>query len=141
MADIELALLIDRLMRKIHFSLQPRASKIDRENIGPGGGIILLTLADMQFCGMQELTDRVARDKSQMSRTIRSLEAKGLVQRQASKDDARVNLVSVTTRGNKVVEELRQALAETINDVLQPMTTQEKQQLKILMKRAVQHID
>ncbi|MCR9134497.1 MAG: MarR family transcriptional regulator [Alphaproteobacteria bacterium] len=137
MADIELALLIDRLMRRIHFGLQEKASRFDRENIGPGGGIILLNLADMECCGIQELTNRVARDKSQMTRTIRSLEAKGLVERRLSRDDARVSLVSVTTKGDRVVEELRQALAETINDILNPMSAQEKQDLKNLVKRAV----
>lgn len=137
MADIELALLIDRLMRRIHFGLQERASHFDRENVGPGGGIILLTLADMECCGMQEIANRVARDKSQMTRTIRSLESKGLVERQPSQDDARVSLVSVTGKGDQVVEELRQALAETINETLQPITEEEQRQIKNLLRRAV----
>ena len=137
MADIELALLIDRLMRKIHFGLQEKASEFDRENVGPGGGIILLTLAEMDGCKMQELTTRVARDKSQMTRMIQSLETKGLVKRHPSQDDARVSLVSITNKGHGVVEELGQALAETITDILQPINGQEKSHLKDLLRRAV----
>jgi len=79
MSDTELALLIDRFMRRIHGALQTKSSGFDRNNIGPGGGIILLTLSDMGCTGLSELTSRVARDKSQMTRSIRSLEAKGLL--------------------------------------------------------------
>ena len=86
---------------------------------------------------MQEIANRVARDKSQMTRTIRSLESKGLVERQPSQDDARVSLVSVTGKGDQVVEELRQALAETINETLQPITEEEQRQIKNLLRRAV----
>ena len=80
MQNIDLALLVDHFMRKIHSGLQERAPGFDREAVGPGGGIVLMTLADSGRVSLNELTKRVARDKSQMTRMIRSLEAKGLVQ-------------------------------------------------------------
>ena len=135
MADAELALLIDRFMRRIHFALQSRAGGFDRLNVGPGGGIVLLTLADLGCSEMHGLARRVARDKSQMTRTIRQLESKGLVERQPSSCDARVSLVSLTESGEAVVEDLRRVLAETIGEILKPITAQERQALKSLMKR------
>jgi len=137
MQNTELALLIDRFMRRIHFGLQSRAEGFDRKNVGPGGGIVLLTLADMGCPGLHELTKQVARDKSQMTRTIRSLEAKGLVERKASPCDARVSLVSLTDDGETVVEELRRAVAETINEILKPISITEEEVLRTLLQNVL----
>lgn len=137
MQNTELALLIDRFMRKIHFGLQSKAHAFDRERVGPGGGIVLLTLADMGCPGLNELTRRVARDKSQMTRTIRSLESKGLVARIPSSEDARVSLVHLTDEGERVVGELRQAVAETIGEILAPISKQDEEVLRRLLERAL----
>ncbi|WP_420012422.1 MarR family winged helix-turn-helix transcriptional regulator [Tateyamaria sp.] len=137
MQDAELALLIDRFMRHIHFGLQSKAHSFDTENVGPGGGIVLLTLSDMGCPSLHELTKQVARDKSQMTRTIRSLESKGLVERQASPLDARVTLVSLTTAGDRVVDELKHVVAETISEILTPISKAEERVLRDLLERAL----
>ena len=137
MKDTELALLMDRFMRRIHFGLQAKADQFDTARVGPGGGIVLLTLSDMGTARMQDLTRQVARDKSQMTRTIRSLEAKGLVERIASADDARVSLVRLTPPGEEVVETLKQTVAETINDILAPLSDEEDAMLRTVLQRAL----
>ena len=137
MPDTELALLIDRFMRRIHYGLQSKAPGFDKESVGPGGGIILLTIADMGCPEMNELTKRVARDKSQMTRTIRSLENKRLVERQVSPSDARVSLISLTSAGETVVGQLRTAVAETINEILDPISQEDKENLKRLLQRSL----
>ena len=86
---------------------------------------------------LHELTKRVARDKSQMTRTIRSLEAKGLVERHGSPNDARVTLVSLTPTGEDVVSQLQEAVAETIDEILFPISKAEKSQLKGLLQSAL----
>lgn len=135
MSDPELALLIDRLMRRIHFGLQERASEFDRKAVGPGGGIVLMTLAEMGPTGLNELTKRVARDKSQMTRTISSLEKKDLVLRELSPNDGRVSIVSLTPEGEKVVQELMAAVAGVIDDILEPVSKEETETLKKLLMR------
>ena len=137
MQDIDLALLTDRFMRKIHFGLQARAPGFDREAVGPGGGIVLMTLADTGQITLNELTKTVARDKSQMTRLIRHLEAKGLVLREASPDDGRVSLVVLTPKGLDVVDELMQTVAEVIDEILEPISENEKRTLKTLLARVV----
>jgi DNA-binding MarR family transcriptional regulator len=137
MPDTELALLFDRFMRHVHFALQEKADGFDTENVGPGGGIVLLTLAEMGCTGINDLTQRVARDKSQMTRMIRSLERKGLVDRKPSPDDARVSLVSLTPKGDAFVETLRQAVAVAINGLLEPVSADERALLTTLMKRII----
>lgn len=135
--DIDLALLIDRFMRRIHFALQARAPAFDPKGVGPGGGIVLLTLADLDCCRMQDLTERMSRDKSQMTRTIQSLERKGLVMRQTSPDDARVSLVALTAEGRAVVDTLRDVVSATIGEVLGPLSNSEEETLRRLLNRAL----
>ncbi len=137
MQDAELALLIDRFMRRIHFGLQSKAHAFDTEKVGPGGGIVLLTLSDMGCPSLHELTKQVARDKSQMTRTIRSLETKGLVARKRSPDDARVSFVSLTQDGEQVVDTLKQVVSETISEILNPISEAEENVLRSLLERAL----
>jgi len=137
MKDTELALLIDGFMRRIHFGLQAKAHEFDTAKVGPGGGIVLLTLAEMGCPGLNELTSRVARDKSQMTRTVRALEAKGLVMRKPSPHDARVTLVCLTEAGEDVVSSMQHAVADTIEDILAPITSTDRTVLKDLLRRAL----
>ena len=137
MQNTELALLIDRFMRRIHFALQSKAHAFDTARVGPGGGIVLLTLAEMGRPGLHELTRRVARDKSQMTRTIRSLEAKGLVAREPSDTDARVTLIRLTPAGEQVVRDLQDAVTETIGEILAPISAEEADALRNLLSRAL----
>ena len=133
----ELALLLDRFMRRIHFSLQSKADGFDTAKVGPGGGIVLLTLAEMGRPSMNELTNRVARDKSQMTRTIKSFEAKGLIERETSPDDARVSVVFLDDAGEAVVRGLQTAVAETITEILTPISDTEEMALKGLLERVL----
>ncbi|WP_422021801.1 MarR family winged helix-turn-helix transcriptional regulator [Roseibium sp.] len=137
MQDTDLALLVDRFMRKIHSGLQDRAPSFDREAVGPGGGVVLMTLADTGRISLNELTKRVARDKSQMTRMIRSLEAKGLIEREVSPDDGRISLIFLTPKGSEVVGELMQTVAEVIGEILQPISESERRTLQSLLAQVV----
>lgn len=138
MHDTDLALLIDRFMRSIHFGLQARAPGFDKKGVGPSGGMVILTLADTGRISLNELTKRVARDKSQMTRLIGSLEKKGLIGREASPDDGRVSLVFLTTEGTVVANELMKTVTEVIGEILEPISQNEKQSLKELLSRVVE---
>lgn len=137
MHDTDLALLIDRFMRCIHFGLQERAPGFDRKAVGPSGGMVILTLADTGRISLNELTKRVARDKSQMTRMIGSLETKGLIGRETSPDDGRVSLVFLTPEGTAVANELMQTVTEVIGGILEPISQSEKRTLKELLNRLV----
>ncbi len=137
MQDTDLALLVDRFMRKVHSGLQERAPGFDREAVGPGGGIVLMTLADTGRISLHELTRRVARDKSQMTRMIRSLEAKGLVEREMSPDDGRVSLIFLTPKGSEVVGELMQTVAEVVSEIVQPISECDRKTLRSLLAQVV----
>lgn len=135
MADIEIARLFDRMTRRIHSALNARAGTFDRHRVGPAGGIILLTLADHEPVRLQDLVRHMARDKSQLTRGIQTLEAKGLVARRPCEEDGRASLFALTEEGRAVVAELEQALADAVDAILGPLTARERDQLKSILKR------
>ncbi|MEO0524578.1 MAG: MarR family transcriptional regulator [Pseudomonadota bacterium] len=135
MPDNEIARLTDRLMRRIHAALNAKAAEFDTYCLGPGGGIILLTLAEIEPAKVHELVGRMARDKSQMTRAIKALEAKGLIERQDDPRDARVSVLKLTDEGGKAVGAIEAAVSDALAVILAPLSTTEKETLRGLLKR------
>lgn len=99
--------------------------------------MILLTLDEMGETAMNDLATRLVRDKSQMTRSIRVLEEKGLVRREVSQEDARVHLVALTDKGQQVVATAQRELADSIGTMLSPLSEADIGALKGLLDRAV----
>ncbi|MEM9757560.1 MAG: MarR family transcriptional regulator [Pseudomonadota bacterium] len=124
-------------MRQIHRELSHKAPKFDVERVGPAGGWVLMTLADYEPVPMHELVRLIARDKAQITRLLQSLAKKGLVQKSTSVADGRVCVLRLSEKGQEVVMGLRQALAETIDHLIAPLTGAERDSLKSLLKKAI----
>ena len=135
MSDIEIARLVDSLMRRIHASLNAEAATFDIHQIGPGGGILLLTLAEIEPIPILDLARQMSRDKSQITRATKALERKGLIERQESPNDARVCLLALTPMGHETVGMLQQAVAKVLADILSPLSSTERQSFKALLSR------
>lgn len=135
MPDIDTARLTDRFMRRIHAQLGARAAQFDTHKIGPSGGILLLTLADMAPVKMHALVAAMQRDKSQMTRAIQALEAKNLIMRTDDPDDKRVSVLQLTEQGRSAVEGLQIAVADVLKDILSPLSMDEQETLRVLLRR------
>ncbi|MEL6979906.1 MAG: MarR family transcriptional regulator [Pseudomonadota bacterium] len=134
MPDIEIARLVDRFMRRINASLNAKASTFDHHRVGPHGGILLLTLAEIEPARLQDLALIMARDKGQMSRGVQALERKGLIERIADPADARASLLRLTSEGRETVITLEHAVAEAIDRILTPLSDVERRALKALLQ-------
>jgi len=135
MSDIEIAHHLDRLMRRIHAHLTETASEFDTHRLGPAGGMLLLTLAEIEPAPIHELVSRLARDKSQITRAIKSLENKGLVEREGDPEDGRVSMLALTQEGHDTVHRIKMAVADGLGKILTPLSTAEQSELKRLLKR------
>ena len=134
--DIEIGQLVDRFMRHIHADLGRKAPTFDPEKVGPAGGMVLMALADHEPVAIHELVRTIARDKAQVTRLLQSLGTKGLIEKSQSPVDGRVCVLQLTTKGQETVTRLRYALAETIDGLLEPLSTQERDNLKVLLRKA-----
>lgn len=133
----EIAILMDRLLRRTHVGVHRKAKAFDRDRIGPGGGMLLLSIADAEPTPMHALARELGRDRSQITRAVQSLENKGLVARRASVEDHRVSLLTLTVKGTEAAAGLRAILAETLGDLLACLTHAETQTLKALLTKAL----
>ena len=135
MADTDIAHLLDQMMRRVHVGLQARSAAFDAHGVGPGGGMVLMTLAEIAPAPIHALVSQVARDKSQITRMLKALEGKGLIAREMSQADARVCVVDLTAEGLATVEVLRGAVAEVVDEILAPLEEADRVVLKGLLER------
>lgn len=137
MTDYDIAQQIDRMMRRIHVGLTDRSEQFDTARVGPIGGMILLALSDIEPAPIHVLAQQIARDKSQMTRMLKSLEEKGLIDRRVANEDARVVVLRLTPQGHLVVHMLRDGIAGVVGDVLAPLTQEERETLRALLVKAL----
>ncbi len=135
MPDIDIAHLVDRFMRRIHASLNAKAHEFDTYKLGPAGGILLLTVAESEPVAIHDLVTQMARDKSQITRAIKSLETKALVVRKEDPADGRVSMISLTELGRDAVIELQQAVAGVLGDILSPLSSAEQDRFREMLRR------
>ncbi len=99
--------------------------------------MILLTIEELQPTPIHALVTHLARDKSQITRALKSLETKGMIKRQTAEDDGRVVVVALTDTGQHMVEQLQVVLAETIGEILGPLAAEDHAVLETLLRRVV----
>ncbi|MEM6909089.1 MAG: winged helix DNA-binding protein [Pseudomonadota bacterium] len=131
----ELAHQIDRLMRRINAGVVVRAPVFDTERVGPIGGMILLTIAEVEPSPMQQIADAMARDKAQLSRAVSMLERRGLVMKSPHASDQRSTLLRLTEKGHAFVQQIRATLADVIDTALEPLSPAERAQLLEMLSK------
>lgn len=133
--EATLALQIDRLMRRFHSDLHPRAQLVDQEKIGPIGGLILYVISEANPTSAQEVSSTLGRDKSQVSRVISLLIKKGLVESTVDKSDARSVTLRLTKQGELQVASFNGAMIETTKSVLGHLSRSEIQRFSKLLTK------
>lgn len=135
MPDIEIGQLVDRFMRHIHADLGRKAPTFDKERVGPAGGMVLMALADQEPVAIHELVRSIARDKAQITRLLKTLGTKGLIEKSQSQTDGRVCVLRLSPKGRHTVAGLQLAVAESIDVLLGPLDARERERLKVLLKK------
>ena len=76
------------------------------EEVTPEQWMVLIRLWEKDAVSQSELSDATLRDAPTMSRILRGMEARGIVQRRRSAEDARVQTVHLTRRGRALKDKL-----------------------------------
>lgn len=82
----------------------------------------------------KEITELSGMDKSYLSRILLGFEKKGLIDRKSSKEDGRVQIVSLTAKGESEYLQVDQATENQISKLLSKLTQQEIQTLILNME-------
>ncbi len=87
----------------------------------------------------QELGNRTFRDKASITRLIDNIEKLGLVERIASKEDRRVNLVYLTDAAKPLQEKTYELANQTMNEALQGISKEEIEIVKNVFQRVYEN--
>ena len=87
----------------------------------------------------QELCNRTFRDKASITRLIDNIEKLGLVERIASKEDRRVNLVYLTDSAKPLQEATYNIANQTMNEALQGISKEEIEIVKRVFQRVYEN--
>ena len=133
--EAALALQIDRLMRRFHSDLHPRALRVDHEKVGPIGGMILYVISENSPITAQDISATLGRDKSQISRIVSLLIKKGLVEKASTEGDARSFELNLSPKGALQLAAFNGAMVETTKSLLAHLDSAEIKQFSELLSK------
>ncbi len=84
---------------------------------------------------LSDLASRVELDASTVSRQIKQLEDKGIVERTPDPGDGRASLVQLSSSGHTAMQAAMRRRFERIQAALEPWSDEERQQLQTLLTR------
>ena len=88
-------------------------------------------------CSQVALSEAVRVDRTSIVQLIDELEAKGLVKRTVNRTDRRAHLVKITRKGRAAVLAADARAQDADAEFLQPLTSREKGNLLLLLKKLV----
>jgi DNA-binding MarR family transcriptional regulator len=96
---------------------------------------VLLAVEQEQYQKPSEIAAFVGIDRTAVSRSLRQLEAKGLVRRSGMEGDGRARAVSLTAAGRKVLSTAIQAANETARWYRSKLTKREQADLHAILDK------
>ena len=126
---------IDRIIKGLKNELK---KKIETLDIGITGEqfVVLDTIYGRKNIYQQQLSEIIMKDKSNTTRILGVLEKKELITRSVGRKDNRlVNLLEITEKGRRIVEDNMPQIKEFITDIFKHITDQEIETLHTLSKK------
>ncbi|WP_330582874.1 MarR family winged helix-turn-helix transcriptional regulator [Peptoclostridium sp.] len=84
---------------------------------------------------ISEIIDKILSTGGNMTVVIDNLAKENLVERRIDSSDRRVNLISITEKGRKLMSEIFPKHVENINEIFSVLTEEEKKSLTGLLKK------
>jgi DNA-binding MarR family transcriptional regulator len=100
---------------------------------------VLAALAEFGPASQASLGRRVEMDRSDVTATVGELAADGLVERTADAGDRRRNVVTITDAGRARLASLDAILDRVQDELLAPLSAQERVTLAELLTRLLEH--
>jgi DNA-binding MarR family transcriptional regulator len=100
---------------------------------------LLAALHEFGSASQAELGRRCAMDRSDVVAAVNELAGRGFVERNPDPDDRRRNTVSLTDAGTRQLRRLDRALGGVQDELLAPLSAQDRQTLVRLLARLLSH--
>ena len=100
---------------------------------------LLAALHEFGAASQAELGRRCAMDRSDVVAAVNQLAERGFVERTPDPDDRRRNIVALTPAGDAQLRRMDRALDKVQDDLLGPLTAEDRQTLTRLLTRLLAH--
>jgi MarR family transcriptional regulator, lower aerobic nicotinate degradation pathway regulator len=101
--------------------------------------VLLAALDEAGPASQAELSRRTTIDRSDIVAAVNELAERDLVERAPDPTDRRRNVITLTTAGRRYLRNLDKLLAKVQDDLLAPLSPDERHQLVDLLTRVVDH--
>ena len=128
---------ISILYRKSHIWLNNGCSKY---NLTAAQAVVILIVCDFKTLTQDEITKRLALDKSVIAKTVTKLEEQGFLERSTNKKDKRTYDIVPTEKSWEVYPFVKEQIDLSFQKMTQQMTDGERQEFKRLLSLASESI-
>jgi DNA-binding MarR family transcriptional regulator len=136
--DVEIAEFAGQLFFRLWRASHTRvAEALDSIGLTPALFGVLNVLGVRNGAIQQELGSAMGIDPSTMVSLIDQLESAGLARRRPHPEDRRARQVSITPKGRRLLQRARDVAFEAEDEVLGGLTTAERRELLMLLRRAL----
>ncbi len=115
-------------------------NKLRELGIGVGQFRFLMQINRHDGLNQEQLSCHLDIDKTTTARALAKLEKEGLIYREKDPDDHRAHLLHITSKGRKVIPELKNILMEGTEILIQDFTGEEKELLISLLSRMLKNM-
>jgi DNA-binding MarR family transcriptional regulator len=108
---------------------------LDELGLAPFQARTLSLISRNVGCSQQVLAQWTGRDKAQVARTVKELEARRLITRHAHQSDWRMQSLSVTIEGEKAAQSLNRQRAQAGAEMLENVNSEEREVLRQVLSK------
>ncbi|WP_177221068.1 MarR family winged helix-turn-helix transcriptional regulator [Lentzea xinjiangensis] len=133
---------IDQLLRLpsyLMLQLVREMRRIARADLRGPHLTVLAHLAEREAVAQKRISDRVRMDPSDLVSVLDDLEGRGFARRRRDERDRRRFTVSITDAGREALRERLEAARAHEDELLAPLTPQERVELTTLLRKAYLH--
>lgn len=134
--EFDLTRMLSHLLRRAHFSAEAKfAGTLGRHGVTSRQMALLVAIAQKPEASQNQLGHIIALDQNTMSDMTARMLRKKLIEREPSKRDKRLKVLSLTDRGREILEAAAREDPAYQESVSQRLSPEEKEQLVTLLRR------
>jgi DNA-binding MarR family transcriptional regulator len=102
--------------------------------------LVLVNLTKQEHTSATRLSAELGHDMGALTRVVDELERRGLARRERSRRDRRAVEIAITAAGRKEAQEGKRVIVELLNNLVEPLSTDEIDTLIALLQRLFHHL-
>lgn len=111
------------------------------EDITPEQWMVLIRLWERDGISQAEVSDATLRDAPTMSRILKTMEQRGIVERRRSPEDARIQFVFLTRHGRALKKKLVPEVRSLVERMLQGIPPKDLEGLRKTLKQMFENLE